>query len=97
MPANVPRDEPLSVGEKEAVQILFDKIRRSFGSGEFDHEGQLLKAVDRAKDMYEEDQRDFDDDRAEAFYHGLLTGYSVAMVLMEQTESEEEIGPDAIG
>lgn len=90
MPANVTRDEPLSVGEKEAVDVLIEKIRAHYGSARFKEETQLLKAVERARDMYEgESDRFADSERNDAFLHGLLTGYSVAMVLLEQRDRPE--------
>lgn len=87
MPANVTRDEPLTVGEKEAVDVLVEKIRAHYGAERFKEETQLLKAVERARHMYRrESERFADSERNDAFLHGLLTGYSVAMVLLEQRD-----------
>lgn len=90
MPANVPRDEPLSVGEKEAVDVLLDKISEGHGDTDADWERQLLKAVERARAMYEDDAERFGDEKSNAFYHGLVTGYSVAMVMLGRDEESGE-------
>lgn len=82
MPATVGRSEPLTIGEAEAVEVLFNKIQ-GHGRPQDEQRQRLLEAVEWAHRMYEGRVPEVDDPEQRAFYHGLLTGYSVAMRLME--------------
>lgn len=85
MPANLERSEPLTVGEAEAVDVLFRKILDHTRPSDSQRQ-RLLEAVEWARRKYEGSVKDVEDREQRAFYHGLLTGYAVAMRLIEQEE-----------
>lgn len=67
----------LTVGQSEAVEILVRKLYR--GHGDTPAGRRLSKAISRAFKRHQ--QVGTPDDRG--FYHGLLTGYAVAMKVLE--------------
>lgn len=83
MPASTKGERPLGVGEEAAVEILYRKIMEGSGPEKMERE-RLLDAVEHARKMHEGVVLGVEDPQTRAFYHGLLTGYSVALQLMER-------------
>ena len=89
MSAPSDRKYPLEVGDREAVDILFEKIAGGEESEESERYQRLLQAVERAKDVHGRDDLDhLKGSDKKAFAHGLLTGYSVAVTLLTGEEPE---------
>jgi len=65
----------LGIADEEAVQILLDKLL--VGAPHQERREKLLKALDEAATRYE----DSTEKERQAFFHGLLTGYAVALKL----------------
>jgi len=65
----------LEIADSEAVQILLDKLL--VGGPHQERRDKLLKALDEAAVRY----RDSSEKERQAFFHGLLTGYAVALKL----------------
>lgn len=64
-----------SIADDEAVKVLMDKM---FASGTRQKRREkLLKALDEASKHYEDSSQK----ERQAFFHGLLTGYAVALKL----------------
>lgn len=92
MPANVDRENPLTIGEREAVEILFSKVRGGRLLDSEEMRSQMLKARRKALEMYDgSDDERFTEPEQKAFYHGLLTGYAVALCMMDQQAGELEV------
>lgn len=90
MPANQQREKPFTVGDDDAVEALFDKVRSGHLPTSARMRDLILKAGTRAIAMHDEDTEDMTPAERRAFTHGLLTGYSVATCLLQQQEEEEE-------
>ena len=86
MPANVPHSSPLGIGQAEAIQVLRHKVGRGHVPDSERLREQILKAVDHALAMHAVKTGRPDPTEQRAFYHGLMTGYSVAMCLVTQQE-----------
>jgi hypothetical protein len=65
----------LGIADDEAVQILLDKLL--VGAPHQERREKLLKALDEAAARYQ----DSTEKERQAFFHGLLTGYAVALKL----------------
>ena len=65
----------LGIADDEAVQILLDKLL--VGAAHQERREKLLKALDEAFKHYQ----DATEKERQAFFHGLLTGYAVALKL----------------
>ncbi len=63
------------IGDEEAVQLLLDKLLA--GGTRQQRREKLLKALDQASRRY----KDSNQKHRQAFFHGLLTGYAVALKL----------------
>lgn len=89
MPANTKRDVPFEIGDSEALEILLEKV----GGGHVPASQRLrelvLKAGERAAAMHGNGAEAKKEPEQDAFCHGLLTGYSVAMCLLAQQEQEK--------
>ena len=68
-------DHKYSIADDEAVRVLLDKMLVK-GSRQQRRE-KLLKALDEASRHY----KDSGQRERQAFFHGLLTGYAVALKL----------------
>jgi hypothetical protein len=64
-----------SIADDEAVKVLMDKMLAT-GTRQKRRE-KLLKALDEASKHYEDSSQK----ERQAFFHGLLTGYAVALKL----------------
>jgi hypothetical protein len=89
MPANVERDAPLTIGENEAVEALFEKVQSGHLPSSARMRELIIRAGERAIAMHGEEGQGLAEPEQRAFYHGLLTGYSVATCLLQQQEEEE--------
>jgi predicted NBD/HSP70 family sugar kinase len=65
----------LGIADDEAVQILLDKLL--VGGAHQERREKLLRALDEASKRYQ----DSSEKERQAFFHGLLTGYAVALKL----------------
>ena len=63
------------IADDDAVQVLLDKVL--VGGSHQERRDKLLKALDEASRRY----KDSDQKERQAFFHGLLTGYAVALKL----------------
>ncbi len=63
------------IADEEAVQLLVDKLLA--GGSRQQRRERLLKALDQASRRY----KDSNQKQRQAFFHGLLTGYAVALKL----------------
>lgn len=90
MPANTDQDRPLTIGDAEAVKTLFEKLKGGHLPASDRVREQLVTAAEHARQMYERDDGRFTTGEREAFYHGLMTGYAVAMCFSEQQEQAVE-------
>ncbi len=63
------------IADEEAVQLLVDKLLA--GGSRQQRREKLLKALDQASRRY----KDSNQKQRQAFFHGLLTGYAVALKL----------------
>lgn len=68
-------DHKYSIADDEAVKVLLDKMLAA-GTRQRRRE-KLLKALDEASKHYEDSSQK----ERQAFFHGLLTGYAVALKL----------------
>ena len=68
-------DHKYSIADDEAVKVLMDKMLAA-GKQQKRRE-KLLKALDEASKHYEDSSQK----ERQAFFHGLLTGYAVALKL----------------
>lgn len=94
MPANTKRDVPFEIGDSEALAIMLEKLG---GGGHMPASERLrelvLKAGERAVAMHGNGAEVEKEPEQDAFYHGLLTGYSVAMCLLaQQDQAKREAG-----
>ncbi len=64
-----------TVADNEAVQVLLDKLL--VGGPRQNRRERLLKALDQASQCYKSSSQK----ERQAFFHGLLTGYAVALKL----------------
>ncbi len=64
-----------TIADDEAVQLLVSKLLA--GGPRQQRREKLLKALDQASRRY----KDSDQKQRQAFFHGLLTGYAVALKL----------------
>jgi hypothetical protein len=64
-----------TIADDEAVQLLVEKLLT--GGPRQQRREKLLKALDQAARRY----KDSDQKQRQAFFHGLLTGYAVALKL----------------
>ena len=64
-----------AIADDETVQVLLDKLL--VGGSHQERREKLLKALDEASRRY----RDSSQKDRQAFLHGLLTGYAVALKL----------------
>ncbi len=71
----MPHDHKYAIADDEAVRVLLDKLLGG-GSRQVRRE-KLLKALDEASRHY----KDSSQKERQAFFHGLLTGYAVALKL----------------
>jgi len=65
----------LGIADREAVQILLDKLL--VGGTHQERREKLMRALDEASKGYQ----DSTERERQAFFHGLLTGYAVALKL----------------
>jgi hypothetical protein len=63
-----------SIADKDAVQVLIEKLQAPNGSREVDG-NRLHQALDSASQHYTESSQQI----RRAFFHGLLTGYAVGL------------------
>ncbi len=63
------------IADEEAVQLLVEKLLA--GGPRQQRREKLLKALDQASRRY----KDSNQKQRQAFFHGLLTGYAVALKL----------------
>ncbi len=75
MPRMARHTHKLGIADDEAVQILMDKLL--VGASHQDRRNKLLRALDEASNRYQ----DSSNKERQAFFHGLLTGYAVALKL----------------
>lgn len=66
---------PYTIADDDAVQLLVSKLLA--GGPRQQRREKLLKALDQASRRY----KDSDQKQRQAFFHGLLTGYAVALKL----------------
>jgi hypothetical protein len=66
---------PYTIADDEAVQVLLDKLLD--GGSRQKRRDKLLKALEEASRRY----TDSTQKERKAFFHGLLTGYAVALKL----------------
>jgi hypothetical protein len=72
----MPHGHKFTIADDEAVQVLLDKM---LGGGRRQKRREkLLKALDEASRHYD----DTTQKERQAFFHGLLTGYAVALKLL---------------
>ena len=71
----IPHKHKLDVADKEAVQLLVEKLVA--GGGRQRRREKLLHALEVALRSY----RNSSSKERQAFFHGLLTGYAVALKL----------------
>ncbi len=64
-----------TIGDDEAVELLVEKLLA--GGTRQQRRERLLKALDQASRRY----KDSTQKQRQAFFHGLLTGYAVALKL----------------
>ncbi len=64
-----------AIADNEAVEVLLNKMR--VGGSRQRRREKLLKALDEASKHYEDSSQK----ERQAFFHGLLTGYAVALKL----------------
>lgn len=67
-----------SIGDDDAVQTLVGKLVD--GDRQKTHAGNLMRALDDAARHYGDSSQKV----RQAFFHGLLTGYAVAIKLLEE-------------
>jgi hypothetical protein len=72
----MPHDHRFTIADDEAVQVLLDKMLG--GGTRQKRREKLLKALDEASRHYENTNQK----ERQAFFHGLLTGYAVALKLL---------------
>ena len=70
-----PHKHKYTIADDEAVQMLVSKLLA--GGPRQQRREKLLKALDQASRRY----KDSDQKQRQAFFHGLLTGYAVALKL----------------
>jgi hypothetical protein len=70
-----PHKHKFVIADEDAVQSLLKKLL--VGGPHQQRREKLLKALDQAARRY----RDSDQKQRQAFFHGLLTGYAVALKL----------------
>jgi hypothetical protein len=71
----MPHDHKFTIADDEAVHVLLDKM---LGGGKRQRRREkLLKALDEASRHYDNTTQK----ERQAFFHGLLTGYAVALKL----------------
>ena len=94
MPENAYSHPRPTIGQREAVEVLLQKVQHGHMPHSEVFRDPILKAAARASQMYGTDDARFEKPEQRAFYHGLLTGYAVAVCLMEQQEKslEESVG-----
>jgi hypothetical protein len=72
----MPHDHRYTIADDEAVQVLLDKM---LGGGTRQRRREkLLKALEEASQHYQNTNHK----ERQAFFHGLLTGYAVALKLL---------------
>lgn len=72
----MPHDHKYIIADDKAVQVLLDKMLG--GGTRQKRREKLLKALDEASRHYEKSTQK----ERQAFFHGLLTGYAVALKLL---------------
>jgi hypothetical protein len=72
----MPHDHKYIIADDDAVQVLLDKMLG--GGTRQKRREKLLKALDEASRHYEKSNQK----ERQAFFHGLLTGYAVALKLL---------------
>ena len=72
----MPHDHRFTIADDAAVQVLLDKMLG--GGTRQKRREKLLKALDEASRHYENSTQK----ERQAFFHGLLTGYAVALKLL---------------
>jgi hypothetical protein len=70
-----PHKHKYAIADEEAVQLLLKKLVA--GGPRQQRRERLLKALDQAARRY----KDSNQKQRQAFFHGLLTGYAVALKL----------------
>lgn len=70
-----PHKHKYAIADEEAVQLLLKKLVA--GGPRQQRREKLLKALDQAARRY----KDSNQKQRQAFFHGLLTGYAVALKL----------------
>ena len=70
-----PHKHKYAIADEEAVQLLLKKLVA--GGPHQQRREKLLKALDQAARRY----KDSNQKQRQAFFHGLLTGYAVALKL----------------
>jgi hypothetical protein len=72
----MPHDHRYTIADNQAVQVLLDKM---LGGGTRQRRREkLLKALEEASQRYQTTSHK----ERQAFFHGLLTGYAVALKLV---------------
>ena len=77
---NNPHSHLFTIADDEAVETLISKLEKS-GAGKVSRE-KLRKALETAMSEY----RDTGERERKAFFHGMLTGYGVALKLRMETD-----------
>jgi hypothetical protein len=72
----MPHDHRYTIADNQAVQVLLDKMLGG-GTRQRGRE-KLLKALEEASQRYQTTSHK----ERQAFFHGLLTGYAVALKLV---------------
>lgn len=70
------RTHKLRIADEEAVQILLDKLLAG-AANQQQRRQKLLKALEQAARHYQDSTKK----ERQAFFHGMLTGYAVALRL----------------
>ena len=71
----MPHDHRYTIADEEAVRVLLDKML--VGGAQQRRREKLLKALEEASRRYQSSSQK----ERQAFFHGLLTGYAVALKL----------------
>ena len=71
----MPHDHKYSIADDQAVHVLLDKTLG--GGAQQKRREKLLKALGEASERYNNSSQK----ERQAFFHGLLTGYAVALKL----------------
>jgi len=83
---NNPHPHKYTIADEDAVRTLMNKLEENGGQT---HQRKILGALETAMDEFET----ADEKTRKAFFHGMLTGYSVALKLTENTRQTGQSSP----